>query len=453
MNDQTKTLDHSATYSPQDDKLRLFLAYRVSKEEWAEIKRMGFTWTMKQDSDAVAKWTPEREDFLLTMCEDIGDEDQPREERSADRAERFDGYQEKREGEAHALADAYEAGPAVHGNQSLARAERARARHDRLGEKATTQWGKAEYWTSRTAGVIRHALHLERADVRFRRIKGYESDARRLANRTDARGMRWAAHYDCLLAYERQMLAAQGGAGVVEVEMVVGGFIDDRQIVKISKDRAGRVSKVYFSVPAGADYWTRYAACVKAEKINGDYRAPTPEELDLFNGVKKAKKAAAPKDPVLINPTPESAQALQDYWNACYLAELVKAGNKYRIDEFKPETICKMSQKEYSNASAGNHSFYQTRYLRVNWSIKSTSNMWTSEEAKANEVPAACRIRLVGGGYSSPRRVVVIVDKPGKELPARVEWAPVAAAAVVPEIVTITDGAEAEQQVLFTVTE
>ena len=307
MNEPAKTFDHSATYSPQDDKIRLFFAYRLGKPEWNALKANGWTWTMKQDSDMVAKWTPEREDEALALCGEIGDEDQPREERAADRAERFEGYQDKREGEAVALADRYDSTSAVHGHQDARRAERSAARHDRVAGRAVAQWGKAEYWQARTAGVISHALHLERPDVRFRRIKGYESDLRSLETRTDARGIRYADHFRNLLAYERQMLAAQGGAGVTETEIVPGGRYGGHQVMKISKDRAGRVSKVYFLAPTSCGYdrkGNRYDEtnpppmvlhAVMAEQMKpGSYTPPSAEDMATL-------KATKPKALPLVN--------------------------------------------------------------------------------------------------------------------------------------------------------
>lgn len=182
-------MSHTATYSPQDDKLRLYFDGRIPKEQWNKLRANGWAWCMKQaeagGANMSAVWTPNREDEALDLIReddpeaDIGDEDQPREERSADRADRFENYGDKRESEAHALADRHDAGPAIHANQSQERAERAAQRQARIAERAATQWSKADYWTSRTAGVIRHALYLERADVRHRRIKGLEAELRK----------------------------------------------------------------------------------------------------------------------------------------------------------------------------------------------------------------------------------------------------------------------------------
>ncbi len=114
--------------------------------------------------------------------------------------------------------------------------------------RAVKMWDTAKYWTDRADAALRHAKYKERPDVRARRIKGLEADIRRYqaaftpdpktkpqvwdgeehvwcANGT--RGghwqkssalprikehyTRWINHTENRLAYERAMLAADGG--------------------------------------------------------------------------------------------------------------------------------------------------------------------------------------------------------------------------------------------------
>lgn len=170
--------NHAATYCPEDDKLRLYVG-RVPRDEYEALRREGWTSTPKQDCDFVAVWTVDRENTALSYAGEIDDEDASPQDRAADRAERFAGYRDKRLGEAEGHADRYDAGPSAHGYQSARKAERAAARHDRIGTRAATQWSKAEYWRGRTERVISHALHLCRPDVRMRRIKKIESEKRK----------------------------------------------------------------------------------------------------------------------------------------------------------------------------------------------------------------------------------------------------------------------------------
>jgi hypothetical protein len=157
------TFTGSATYSPEDNKIRLYVG-RVPRDEYLKLRAEGWQALHKQretgGGDFAAVWTPERRNTALAYAGFIGDEDKGPAERAAERAERFSGYRDKRTDEATGRADQFEAGPSAHGFQNAAKAERAAARHDRQAGRAVDAWEKAEYWTSRTAGVIGHALHV-----------------------------------------------------------------------------------------------------------------------------------------------------------------------------------------------------------------------------------------------------------------------------------------------------
>lgn len=168
-----------ATYSPEDNKLRLYVG-RVPRDEYEELRAEGWTSTPKQDCDFAATWTPAREDRALSYLDDgqdIEDEDYSPQERAADRAERFEGYREKRTAEAIGHADTFDSSPAF-GHQNHARAERQARRHDRHRARAVSQWSKAEYWQQRTAGVISHALYRTGAHCRRGRILTIEKEIR-----------------------------------------------------------------------------------------------------------------------------------------------------------------------------------------------------------------------------------------------------------------------------------
>lgn len=185
----------TVTYSPEDNKLRLYVG-RVPRDEYEALRKSGWTSTPKQDCDFVATWTPAREDQAreyLDEGEDIGDEDYSPEERAADRAERFEGYREKRTDEATGAADTFTAGPQAFGHQNARRAERQARRHDRHRTYATSQWTKAEYWQQRTAGVISHALHKASASVRRGRILTLEAEQRKHEKSRTEHAERYAA--------------------------------------------------------------------------------------------------------------------------------------------------------------------------------------------------------------------------------------------------------------------
>src|SRR3954468_9974507 len=100
MNDstasQTLATTYSASYSPEDNKLRLYASERLPRELYDRVKAAGFRWAPQQKLFFAPMWTPEREDLLLELCDDIGDEDTSLAERAEERSERFEGYRENR---------------------------------------------------------------------------------------------------------------------------------------------------------------------------------------------------------------------------------------------------------------------------------------------------------------------------------------------------------------------
>ena len=83
---------YTATYSPEDNKLRLYATSRLPAEVYARVKGAGFKWAPKQQSFVAPAWAPEREDLLIELCGEIGDEDTSLVERAEERAERFEEY-------------------------------------------------------------------------------------------------------------------------------------------------------------------------------------------------------------------------------------------------------------------------------------------------------------------------------------------------------------------------
>lgn len=179
--------EFTGTYSPQDNKLRLYALERLDAETYAKAKACGFKWAPAQKLFVAPMWTPEREDFLLSLVDYIEDETQTMEERAAERAERFNVYSEKRAKDAEYAEQA--AGrimehippgqPILIGHHSQRRAERDRDKIEASLQKAAKNWETAAYWEERAAASQHHAKYKERIDVRLRRIKGLEADKRK----------------------------------------------------------------------------------------------------------------------------------------------------------------------------------------------------------------------------------------------------------------------------------
>lgn len=470
----------TATYCPEDNKLRLYVG-RVPRPEYDALRVEGWTATPKQACDFAATWTPQREDTALLYGDGcIEDEDQDPGERAAERAERFGGYLEKRTEEATAQADKYEDGPRSHGYQNADRAERAARRHDSMADKAVNLWGKAEYWTRRTAGVISHALYKDAPGVRMGRIKMLETEARKsdkareeharkvecwqiiegmedadkardlacsmscgsydyhhprpesetpyqrehgtdlyslLTQEKDpitakeaaqmwlgrcrgfgvegSRFERWRDHYALRLAYENQMLAAQGGMLEQVADIEPGGWVGKHQIQKVTTSPAtGRVVAVY--VHGTRRGFTKESGYTKEEDIPrlcrleterlppGSYRAPTAEEREAFAAARKQAKAARGVVSI-INPTSEDAARLQAQLNA--QAAITDKGKNYPRKAGEIETH---TQAQYSASCP---------------------------EGKAMMGIGGCKVRIMRHGWQYVEGVVILTDKPQKRLP------------------------------------
>lgn len=520
--------DHVATYSPEDNKLRIYPGQRLDDElgeRYQEFKAAGYKWAAKQECFVCPKWTPTAEDWALELAGEIGDEDYSCEERSADRAERFDGYRGKRLGEANGHADNYEAGPAVFAHHRREQAERQAAKADRQRGHALSQWSKAEYWQARTAGVIRHAIHRSSAPVRRSRLLRLESEqrkhvaewenartryaawqkvatttaaesARRLAYAltncshswreyvhprtgrkttlyslmTDSADpitgheaaalylaatsnpadspyyLRWATHYELRIEYEKAMLANEGGM-VAEAEIEPGGWIRGVRTHSVFTDVARgewhqvhgvhrspatkRITSVKVMGTVGYSDPKPGLVTVNVERLGDNcYRPPTDDERAAFMAeqaaAKAAQVAAKPKQPSLLNPTDSDADRLQALWNAAAKAAHEDNNGRTWKCEFVPATVRRMTQAEYSRASKGCYSQVETRVLHDCGRLaRRFTNMWTQEgESYDKSLGAvACKLRTAppddwSGG--SPRRVIVITDKPRKPLP--LDW-------------------------------
>ncbi len=68
-------MHYTATYSPEDNKLRLYATQRLDDGTWARLKAAGFKWAPRQELFVAPMWTPEREDVLIDLAGGIGGED------------------------------------------------------------------------------------------------------------------------------------------------------------------------------------------------------------------------------------------------------------------------------------------------------------------------------------------------------------------------------------------
>ena len=241
-------MQHTATYSPEDNKLRLCPACRLDSDEYARVKAAGFKWAPKQELFVAPAWTPDREDLLIEMCGEIGDEDTSLVERAEAKADRLEDLSDKRRAEAesaHAavssIADNIPLGqPILVGHHSERRARKDAERIENGMRRAVGCWQAAEYWNRRAAGALRTAKYKERPDVRARRIKKLESERRK-----EAKGRDLAA---LCQRFWRGETAAKGG-----------GFLDPLGL-DTAKAVCNSLDRYGVTLPDGERYWSAWGA-------------------------------------------------------------------------------------------------------------------------------------------------------------------------------------------------
>jgi predicted RNA methylase len=179
--------NYTATYSAEDNKLRLYSVHRLDTDLYKRVRDAGFIWAPKQQLFVAPMWTPSRADLLLELCGEICDEHTSLADRAAERAERFTNYQGKRAHEAAAARAGVEAiagnipfgQPILVGHHSERRARKDAERIENGMRKAVDRWETSEYWKGRAAGALRHADYKADPGTRHRRIKGIKADKRK----------------------------------------------------------------------------------------------------------------------------------------------------------------------------------------------------------------------------------------------------------------------------------
>lgn len=179
-------MEFTATYSPDDNKLRLYAIDRLDEETYQRVHAAGFRHAPRQGFFVAPAWSPHREDLLIELCGEIGDEDTTLVERAEARAERFTEHGERRAAEARSAQDAAEGiasmippgQPILIGHHSEGRARRDAERIHAGMRRATDLWKTSSYWEERARAALQHARYKEKPAVRARRIKRLESERR-----------------------------------------------------------------------------------------------------------------------------------------------------------------------------------------------------------------------------------------------------------------------------------
>jgi hypothetical protein len=178
----------SATYSPEDNKLRLYASSRLDAETYARVKAAGFIWAPKQELFVAPKWSTKREDLCIELAGEIEPEEMTLAERAQMKAERLDNLAERKTRQASAFQKAaqdiserfYMGQPILVGHHSERKARKDKERMDGAQRKAIESQEAAGYWLYKAEGVERHANYKNDPRTRARRIETLLSELREI---------------------------------------------------------------------------------------------------------------------------------------------------------------------------------------------------------------------------------------------------------------------------------
>ncbi len=192
-----------ATYSPEDNKLRIYASSRLDSETYNRLRAAGFRWAPKQELFVAPAWSPSREDLCIELAGEIEPEGTTLADRAAAKAERLEALAGKRQQEAGAFSRAAQriserfamGQPILIGHHSERKARKDRERADAAQTKAARASEAVNYWLYKASAVQHHANRKNAPKVRARRIKTLLSELRdlqRAINEANAALSIWA---------------------------------------------------------------------------------------------------------------------------------------------------------------------------------------------------------------------------------------------------------------------
>lgn len=188
----------TATYSPEDNKLRLYASRRLDAETFARVKEAGFHWAPKQELFVAPAWSPSREDLARELAGEIESEQMTMAERAQAKADRLETLAGKRNREANAfnraaneLSRAFEGGqPILVGHHSERKARRTQERMHSAMDRSVKAEKASNYWLYRAEGVEAHANMKNNPRVRANRIRTLLAELRDLQRTINHANMR-----------------------------------------------------------------------------------------------------------------------------------------------------------------------------------------------------------------------------------------------------------------------
>lgn len=173
------TFSIEATFSAEDNALRLYPSSRFDSDTLKTVKDAGFKWAPKQGLFVAHRWTPEREDLCLELAGEITAEQSTIVERAEAKAERLDDLAAKRSRQADSFFNAaeriserfYGGQPILIGHHSERKARNDQKKMHAQMDKSVKARKAVDYWAYRAEGVERHANRKSCPRVRANRIK------------------------------------------------------------------------------------------------------------------------------------------------------------------------------------------------------------------------------------------------------------------------------------------
>jgi hypothetical protein len=470
----------TATYSPEDNKIRLYASTRLDAETYERVKAAGFKWAPKQELFVAPKWTPSREDLALELAGEIEPEEMTLAERAMMKAERLEALAGKKlvqsgayQRAAQELSEAFYMGqPILVGHHSERKARRTKERMDSAQEKAIKLAKSSNYWLYRATGVECYANMKNDPRVRAGRIKTLLAELRDVQRRINEAHKRLAiwekATSDEQITYiigntnvayglysdltsgkitaqEAREKAMAGARNTIQsdnykrwIDHILNRLAFEREMLGEVARYEGELTPVIlqaFAREHGAD---KPAASI----IDDGYmmlESPVPLPLHIGEGMTWAEKSleewrnfmqatgyevpAAKPRRVSSKPAPAplinpTAEQAEQLQRIWNLQMVVTCKASGRAAVAEENSVTALTQAVYSANSGGSYSPLETVEIDASGRrIQRVGGYSAQWDDEKAEPVARIRVYSRGTGFYKPRSVVHISDKPAKALP------------------------------------
>lgn len=468
-----------ATYSVEDNKLRLYASARLDEALYKRVRDAGFRWAPKQELFVAPKWTPAREDLAIELAGDIEPEGTTLAERAEAKAARYEELAQKRANDFNAfrrasddLSRAFEGGqPILVGHHSERKARKTQERMHNYERKAAKAWSAIDYWNYKADGAEYHANMKNSPGVRSRRIKTLLAELRDLQRTLNHAALRlkiWEkadptdldhikrlaggrietgslASFDCWSDLDAEKITAEEcrernlrlASRALNSDNLRRWI--DHTLKRLGYERSmlghtarfdGKLTPVVLQAFAR----THGAHKPKAEKTDGGFViksiAPLPLHIASGNeteltedGWRDLMQGSGYEVPETKRRAPKKQTAPlinptkedAERLQALWNADARGRIEKKRLGSFTEQSVYEMPQAHYSANSSGSYSAFKT----INIDAQGR-RIWPSAGEKR---PVAFRLRRAscgGSGFFDADRVIRITDKPAKALP--IDW-------------------------------